>query len=230
MMSVRKLLMIAVGVVFIALVGLIFWSNWVIEGESKFTYDQVSELPHHKVGLVLGCIKSPDGRYVNPFFQSRMEAACRVYQAGKIDVILVSGDNHVRSYDEATDMKNALIGMGIPSDKILCDYAGFTTLDSIVRAKEVFKQNALTIISQKFHNERAIYIAQHEGMSAVGYNAQAVELKWALKIYLREFCSRMKVIWDVKIIGRKPKFLGEPIEIKTTKNDLHPAFYQCQVS
>ena len=224
-MSGRKLLVIALGCVFVVLAGLILWSNWVIEGESKFTYDRVSELPHHKVGLVLGCIKSPNGHYVNPFFQSRIEAAFQVYQAGKIDVILVSGDNHIRGYDEATDMKNALIGMGIPSGKILCDYAGFTTLDSIVRAKEVFKQNAVTIISQKFHNERAIYIAQHEGMSAVGYNAQAVELKLALRIYLREFCSRMKVIWDVKIIGRKPKFLGEPIEIKTTTNDPRPAFH-----
>ena len=229
-MSVRKLLVIASGVVFVVFSGLILCSNWVIEGESKFTYDRVSELPHHKVGLVLGCIKSPDGRYVNPFFESRIEAACQVYQAGKIDVILVSGDNHVRAYDEATDMKNALIGRGIPSDKIFCDYAGFTTLDSILRAKEVFKQNALTIISQKFHNERAIYIAQNEGMSAVGYNAKAVELKWALRIYLREFCSRMKVIWDVKIIRRKPKFLGEPIEIKTTTNDPRSAFNLNQIA
>ena len=187
--------------------------NLIVQARSGRTHDNIAELPHNKVGMVLGCVRYLGGKYENRFFRGRIDAASALYQAGKIDYILVSGDNHRKDYDETTDMKQALIDLGIPAEKITCDYAGFTTLDSVVRAKEVFGQSSITVISQRFHNIRAIYLAQAAGIDAVGFNAAEVRFKWALKTYLRESASRVKAVWDVHIARRHPKFLGEPVRI-----------------
>jgi SanA protein len=198
--------------IIVAVVG----SNLLVLFQSGDTYDQASQVPRNKVGLVLGCVRYLNGGYENPFFQNRIDAAARLFEAGKIDYLLVSGDNHRQGYDEASDMKQALVERGVPPEKIVCDYAGFSTLDSIVRSKEVFGQQAITVISQRFHNERAIYIAKACGVEAAGYNAKDVKLKWAAKTYLREIASRVKAVWDVRIVRRQPRFLGNPIVIGAT--------------
>jgi SanA protein len=112
------------------------------------------------VGLVLGTSQYLKNGYLNWYFKYRIEATVELYKKGKIDFILVSGDNSHKNYDEPTAFKNELIKRGIPADQIYLDYAGFRTLDSVVRAKEIFGQTSITIISQKFHNERAIYWSQ----------------------------------------------------------------------
>ena len=136
-----------------------------------------------------------------------------MYNSKKIDFILVSGDNSHVDYDEPTDMKTDLMASGIPEAKIFLDYAGFRTLDSIVRAKQIFGQNKLTIISQPFHNKRAIYIAQHKGIEAIGYNAKDVPRNYGMKTMLREKLARTKMIFDL-MFNKSPKFLGEKIAIK----------------
>ena len=110
-------------------------------------------------------------------------------------------------------MKNELINRGIPADKIYEDFAGFRTLDSVVRAKEIFGQNSYIIISQKFHNERAIYLAQKNGIEAFGFNAKDVNKYAGIKTKIREYLARTKVFVDF-FIGKEPKFGGEKIEIK----------------
>jgi len=131
-----------------------------------------------------------------------------------VDFVLASGDNHRRGYDEPTAMKQALIMAGVPESRVFCDYAGFTTLDSIVRAKRVFGQDAVTVISQQFHNERAIYLADHCGLDAVGYNAPDVPTTAATRlVYLREIASRIRAVWDVHVAHRQPHFLGDPVQI-----------------
>jgi SanA protein len=121
---------------------------------------------------------------------------------------LVSGDNSQKDYDEPTDFKKDLIAKGIPEDRIFLDYAGFRTLDSIVRAKEVFGQTSITIISQKFHNQRAIYIAKQFGIDAIGFNAKDV-----YNSHFREYLARSKASLDL-VFNVQPKFLGEKIVIK----------------
>ncbi len=192
------------------------WCNWRVSTESLRTFQSLTDLPVNRVGLVLGCSEKGRGGRENLFFKHRMEAARQLFEAGKIEYILVSGDNHRADYDEPTDMKNALVALGVPAERIVCDYAGFTTLDSIVRCKEVFRQTSVTIISQQFHNERAVYIARAHGMDAVGFNAEGVGAGRGLKTYVREAGSRVKAVWDVNIISRKPKFLGEPVIIGST--------------
>ncbi len=126
---------------------------------------------------------------------------------------MVSGDNGNKDYDEPTDFKEELIKRGIPKDKIFLDYAGFRTLDSVIRSKEIFGQKSITIISQEFHNERAIYLAHKSGIKAIGFNANDVSGKYGIRVQIREYLARTKVFIDI-LFDVKPKFLGEKIEIK----------------
>ena len=189
-------------------------SNYSIEknAENK-TFSDSSIIKKNKVGLVLGTAKILKNGSVNLYFKYRINATVKLYKKGKIDYVLVSGDNGNKNYDEPTDFKNELIKRGIPESKIFLDYAGFRTLDSVVRAKKIFGQENITIISQKFHNERAIYIADKNGIKAIGFNAKDVYGKYGLKVKVREYLARTKVFVDI-LFDVKPKFLGKKIEIK----------------
>ena len=189
------------------------WCHWTVAREGAHTFDTVAEVPRNRVGLVLGCSeRGRDGR-PNPFFQKRMAAAAALFHAGKVEYLLVSGDNHRVRCDEPSDMKEALQALGVPAERVVCDDAGFTTLDSVVRCKEVFRQSAVTIVSQQFHNERAIYLARAHGLEAIGFNAEAVSVQRGFRTYVREAASRLRAVWDVQVWGRKPKFLGAPVGI-----------------
>lgn len=177
-------------------------------------YTDVDDIPHNKVGLLLGTAPLNRWGNRNPYYDYRINAAAELYGAGKLDYILVSGDNHSTEYDEPSCMRQSLIEAGVPKEKIILDYAGFRTLDSVVRAKEIFGQDSLTVISQPFHNERALYLAKHYGIDAVGYNARDVKYwRICLKVQIREFLARVKLFIDL-CIGKKPKFLGEKVEIE----------------
>lgn len=213
----RKLLFILIAIMVLPIlfvgISITLSRHMILKASSGKTYSDIQTLPNNKVGLVLGCSRIlPNGR-TNLFFKYRMQAAFEAFSHGKIEYLIVSGDNHIKTYDEPSDMKAALVEMGIPKEKIYCDYAGFRTLDSIVRAKKVFKENKITVISQKFHNQRAIFIGQQHGLDVIGYNAKNVNLRSALKTRCREHLARVKAVIDVVLINRKPKFLGDPIII-----------------
>ncbi|ELY5937994.1 SanA/YdcF family protein [Cronobacter malonaticus] len=170
-------------------------------------YDTVENIPARKVGLVLGA--RPDNR----FFNRRIEAAAALYHAGKVSWLLVSGDNSRADYDEPTAMAEALNRHGVPAAAIFCDYAGFSTLDSVVRAREVFQENRITIISQAFHNQRAIYLAQHYGIDAIGFNAEDPALRHTQYTLLRERFARVRAMLDARLLRREPHFLGPQVKI-----------------
>ena len=171
------------------------------------------QLPQNKVGLVLGTAKYTKNGYLNPYFQYRIEAAAKLYTMGKVKHLLVSGDNSQKSYNEPATMQKALIDKGVPKSATTLDYAGFRTLDSVIRSKEVFGQNQLTVISQKFHNQRALFIANRKGIKAVAYNAKDVSLQLGLKTMLREYLARCKAVLDLVLLNQQPKFLGEKIKL-----------------
>ncbi|MFT4663775.1 MAG: SanA protein [Polaribacter sp.] len=175
-------------------------------------YSSTEDIPYNKVGLLLGTGKFLKSGWLNLYYQYRIDAAVKLFESGKIDVILVSGDNSREGYDEPTTFKEDLIKRGIPPGKIHLDFAGFRTLDSVVRSKVVFGQESVTIISQPFHNERAIFIANAKGIKAVGFNAKDVSLRFGLKVQLRERLARVKVLLDL-LFGKQPKFLGEKVKI-----------------
>jgi SanA protein len=187
-----------------------FLVGWTAQGRC---YSNINEVPSRYLGVVLGCAKKI-GRYQNEFFNTRVKAAAELYHAGKVQFLLVSGDNHRNGYDEPTDLKEALIKKGVPADHIYCDYAGLRTLDSIVRAHRVFGQSDFTIISQRFHNERALYIARRSGIrDVVAFNADDVMKDWMVKMYLREIPARIKAVLDVEVLKTKPKFLGKKVPV-----------------
>jgi SanA protein len=126
----------------------------------------------------------------------------------------VSGDNSTKYYDEPTTMKNDLVQLGVPENKIYRDYAGLSTLDSVIRAKEVFKENRFVVISQDFHVRRAVYIGIAHNIDLIGYSSGSISGVGSVRTELRECLARVKTIMDVTFLERKPKFMGDPVVIK----------------
>jgi SanA protein len=142
-----------------------------------------------------------------------MDAAARLYHSGKVEYLLVSGDNHRHGYDEPTAMREALVARRVPADHIVLDYAGFRTLDSVVRAKEVFGLSSYVLVSQRFHNERALYLAKAFGLDVVAYNAKSVEGVTGDATWFREPLARLRAVLDVRILGTRPRFTGARVVI-----------------
>jgi len=189
-------------------------ANYRIDKQTeKSVFGDIESIPENKVGLLLGTSKLLKSGQLNPYFENRIIAAEELFKSGKIQNILISGDNSRKDYNEPQDMKDELIKRGIPEEKIYLDYAGFRTFDSVYRINAIFGQNSFTIISQKFHNQRAIYIANALGLNAVGYNAKDVDTYSGSKTKLREKLARVKVFIDL-LTNKKPKFLGEKIVIE----------------
>lgn len=189
-------------------------SNFTIEISARGkTFTDPANIPKNKVGLVLGTSRMLVKGGVNPYYANRIKAAIELYKAGKIEFILVSGDNGSIYYNEPTTIKKDLIKGGIPDEKIFLDYAGFRTLDSMVRAKYIFGLDSVTVISQKFHNERAIYLAEKKGLKAIGFNAEGITGKQGIKVQFREYFARVKVFLDL-LFNTQPRFYGDKIEIK----------------
>ena len=174
---------------------------------SKTTVDAV---PSARAAVVLGCSRTVRGGLGNLYYQRRIRAAADHFASGKVRAVLVSGDNHVKSYNEPTDMKGDLVACGVPADKIVCDYAGFRTLDSVIRARKVFGLVDFVVVSQPFHVRRAVFLARGFGINAVGYEAEDVPGRYSVKTCLREQLAKIAALVDV-VIRRQPKFLG-PLE------------------
>jgi len=210
----RKKLFLITFLIVIIVITLLLTCNYTIKkaAEGK-TFHKSINITKNKVGIVLGTARKLRNGQPNLYYIHRINATVSLYKAGKIDFVLVSGDNSSKYYNEPTHFKKDLIKNGIPENKIFLDYAGFRTLDSMVRAKEVFGLEQVTIISQKFHNERAIYLAEHKGLSAIGFNAKDIKGNQGLKVQLREYLARVKVFIDLAL-NTQPKFFGERIEIK----------------
>ena len=188
--------------------------DWLITSAGKGRiFDNAEDIPSTHTALVLGTSPTRADGARNRFFGPRMKAAADLFHAGKVKSLLVSGDNSSQHYDEPTAMKNELISLGVPEDRIVCDYAGLRTLDSVVRAKQVFGQSRITIVSQRFHNERAIYLARAHGIEAFGLNATSVPLSESLKTHLREVFARVKAVLDVHLLDSKPRHLGPPVAV-----------------
>ena len=158
-------------------------------------YSDVDEIPHREVGLLLGT--NPKGRRggANMFYNYRIDAAVELYETGKVDRILISGAKKGAGYDEPQAMREALVVRGVPDSILVLDGQGFHTIESIVRAKEVYEVDSLTVISQEFHNRRSLYMAKHNGMDAIAFNAaNTTVLRWRVIMFLRERASRVKAV------------------------------------
>lgn len=179
-------------------------------------YDNLDEIPKRDVALVLGTSKYANGR-LNSFYVSRIRAAAALYNASKVDAILVSGDNGSEDYNEPAEMKADLVALGVPADFVTADYAGFRTLDSVYRAEEVFGLQTYTVVSQPFHLERALYLAGQRGQDAIGFAAYGPSGYWGRRVRAREVLARALAVLDVELLRREPRFLGDPVYVDRRK-------------
>ena len=188
-----------------------FAANFAIASAARNkTYSDIGQIPHRRVGLVLGCPERlSDGRF-NLFFQARVRAAAELYRQGKVDYLLASGDKSNPDDDEPADLKRELVSQGVPGEKIYLDYAGFSTLDSVFRAKDLFDRNQITVISQEFQNQRAIFFANHTGLDAIGFNADDV---FTVRNVLRESLARVKAGLDVYVFRKRWRPLRESVSL-----------------
>jgi SanA protein len=192
--------------------------NKMAKDSKPFIYSTVKKIPAKNAALVLGCSKYLSAKRINYFYKYRIEAAVKLFKAGKVKAIVVSGDNSSKGYDETTAMYEDLIAKGIPSQYIQRDYAGFRTLDSIVRAKAIFDLEDYIIVSQKFHLERAIFIAHEKEQKVLGFVAKGFpHTIWAERMRRRELLARVKAWLDLKVFDMEPKFYGKKVSV-TYKN------------
>lgn len=186
--------------VFILTLGLCYGLvSWNASGR---TFDDVKDIPHNKFALLLATSPiTPEGAH-NFYFDNRIKATDELYKAGKIDYIIASGGDYTKGQkfgcDEPAAIRDSLVARGIPEDRIILDYEGTRTLNSIVKAKHVFNLDSVTLISQKYHNERAIYLADKFDLYTIGYNAAPSHIRRnRIKNTVREIFARPKMFIDI---------------------------------
>ncbi len=208
----KKVFFVFLGIIFSGTLFLFLIYCFISFRTKDFLFDDLPQIPSQKVGVVLGTTPWTTTGMQNLYFVYRMDASEALYKSGKVQYLLLSGDNGTPYYNEPLEMKKNLIARGIPENRLILDYAGFRTYDSVLRAKEVFGQNSYILISQKFQNERALFIASAVGVSAVAYNAKDVQGRASIKTNVREIFARVNMFWDL-MVGTDPKYLGEKITI-----------------
>lgn len=209
----RWLKRIIIGLCCLFLVFLVVCNVWIVKSTESRVYEDLQELPAHRVALVLGTSHKLAGGKANPFFEKRMETAAELYRMGKIDHFIVSGDNRSRFYNEPVAMRKALMKRGVPETAITLDYAGLRTLDSVVRCQKIFGQDRITIITQPFHSYRALFISQYYDIDAVAMVADEPDFEYSFKVQLREYLARTKAVLDLYVLKTEPRFMGRKEEL-----------------
>ncbi|MGH8453421.1 MAG: SanA/YdcF family protein [Nevskiales bacterium] len=209
----RYLIGLPLGLIGLAAALILLGNLWVVQSTKPYVYDELASLPLNDVGLLLGT--SPYSRKGNEsvLFQHRVEAAAALYKAGKIRHVLASGANPDDTYNEPRKMFYALVEAGVPPEAITLDFAGFRTLDSVIRATAVFKLDRFTVISQRFHVYRAVFIARHDGIPAIAYAPPEFSDQQKRRLRVREALARTGAILDMFLLRTQPRFLGEPVQI-----------------
>ena len=197
----------------VIILAIIFNDLFISYSTQLQTFTSVSSVPAKKVGLLLGTSKYTVNGEVNLFYKYRLQAAKDLYDNNKVEFLILSGDNSTQNYNEPYTMQQDLLELGLPDEKLFLDHAGFRTLDSVVRASKVFDEDNFTIISQNFHNQRALFIANNKNIKAIAFNAKDVPTQVSLKVFIREKLARVKTMLDL-FLKVEPKFLGEKILIK----------------
>ena len=208
----RKTKWITLCVVTFVLVLLVSLNCYVVLSSRGLIFSNIDEVPSRRVGVVLGTSPLSKGRK-SICYETRMDAAAALFHAKKVSKLLVTGDNGTVSYDETTAMRESLIERGVPVDAIACDYAGFRTLDSIIRAKKVFGLSDCIVVTNEFHEPRTVFIARSLGLDVVGFSAAHNLFDQHMPTSIREFTARIKMLLDLYVLKTRPKFLGPRITV-----------------
>jgi len=193
----HKILPFSFAIVIIAFLSIFICDYWITLQTRSRLYSKIEDLPPKEIGLVLGTRKTLEDGQINVYFSARIETAEKLIKHHKIKKLLLSGARYGDHYDELKDMKEDLLKVGILPEQIMIDNEGFRTLDSIRNAKQLFNVNDVVIISQAFHNQRALFLADSYKLQAVGFNAADPYWSWQIKTLIREYFARVKAVLDV---------------------------------
>ncbi len=197
-------------VVLVTIIALVVIDMSISKQAEPYLYSNIKKIPVKQAALVLGTAKYMIGGGKNYFYLYRIRAAAELFKAGKVKAIVVSGDNSTKYYNETSKMQKDLIKAGVPSQYITLDSLGVRTLDSVVRAEAIFDLKDYIIISQKFHLERALFIAKAKGQKVIGFMAKDIPgTTAAYRMKAREYLARVKALLDVYILHTTPKFDGK---------------------
>lgn len=213
MKLLRKIILGLLLIFILAVMFLVISNIWIVSFGKSRSVSLIEDLEAREVALVLGTSSSLNGKYENMFFTYRMKAAADLYHAGKVKHFILSGDNSSKNYNEPRDMKNKLFSLGVPNHAMTLDFGGRRTYDSVVRCKEIFQQNKIIIVSQAFHNYRALFIAKYCGIDAIGFNAKYPTTS-SSKTLIREIFARPKAIIDLFVFPKKPQIMGQKEHVK----------------
>jgi len=210
----KKKFLIVVGLVFaVVFVSGLFVSFYVKFAGSDCIVKDIGDLPFKADAvLILGAKVYPETGKMSDVLKDRVDTGFDVYSAGKVEKIIVSGDNGQEEYDEVNVMKNYLLEKGISSEDLFMDHAGFDTYDSVYRTKNIFGVDSLVIVTQEFHLPRALYISDALEIKSCGVIADRRKYRSAVRNDFREFLARYKAFFDVNL-GTKSKYLGDKIDI-----------------
>ncbi len=199
---VKSILLVITALTIFCIVIIIVCNQLVVNNAKGKAFFEIDSIKYNKVGLLLGT--TPQARFdriTNYFFIYRIDAAEQLYKAGKIEKILISGDeNSLDGVNETVCMRDSLVERGVPANAIILDGKGYRTICSVINANKVYGLKSFTIISQMFHNERAIYQAEHLGLDVENiqaYNAKAPKSRRAYLTTIREYFARVKMFMDI---------------------------------
>lgn len=229
--TLKKTVTYGFAIMLLACVALLFICNLLVVNNARGkAFSEIDSIKYNKVGLLLGT--TPQARLTkvtNYFFIYRIDAAEQLYKAGKIREILISGDeNSLDGVNEPECMRDSLVARGVPKSAIILDGKGYRTICSVVNANKVYGLKSFTIISQEFHNERALYQVEHLGLNIENiqaYNAKMPKSRRAYLTSIREYFARVKLFWDLLIYKESApyannipqdtiqSFLGRPVVI-----------------
>ncbi len=197
-----------------AVLSVAFINGWVLWRGERYIVKPHATLPPGSVGVVLGTSpRTGRGQALNPFFEGRMNTAAALYHSGALYHLVVSGDNRRADYNEPFAMRDALLQRGVPPTALTLDYAGFRTLDSVARARRVFEIEHPVIITDDFHIARALFLAEAEGIEALGIPSVPLPWRRSYKTRIREWGSRVLAWMDVYLLKTQPHFLGKAIQL-----------------
>lgn len=182
---------------------------WMVTAARPHVYADAGTIPANQVGLVLGTSPYTRSGERNQLFRHRIEAASALFHGGKVEHLLLSGANPDDTYNEPRKMYQALIEAGVPGDAMTFDFAGFRTLDSMIRAREVFGLDNVTVISQRYHCYRAVFLGRQRGLSTIAYAHPQQDERQSLRVEAREYLARMAALLDLFVLDTGPRFLGE---------------------
>ncbi|MEG4072141.1 ElyC/SanA/YdcF family protein [Microcoleus sp. Pol14C2] len=176
----------------------------------NYRHSDIANVPAEPIAIVFGAGVWEDGT-PSPMLADRVQAAVDLYKAGRVDQLLMTGDNSSVDYNEVQAMQDYAAAQGVPTNNIILDYAGFSTYESCYRAKEIFGITQAVLVTQNFHLARAVYTCRQLGVEAIGLGTPdwgKFRPKGMIRYTFREFFAVLKALWEVRVTRPEPTFLG----------------------